>query len=404
VYIQRWHGGKCPGLEGSMNREQSRIGSPDGFHFPKIELGTKHQNVFDEEFGFYTEDYFREMLATERKRTERSQNPILLVMMNIERVLDLVPRRTIVKNLSSVLTGSAREIDIKGWHSHNRIIGIIYTEIHKSGRVPILKKVHDNLGIAFGKEIADIVEVTFAVFPVEPGEAESGGTLSVDTRFYPSPFNSSSDRRVAVVLKRAEDIVVSGLLILFFLPFFIVIAAAIKLTSKGPVFFTQKRIGLEGKPFPFIKFRSMRVNCDPSIHREYVKNLISGKHDGAASAAGGAVYKIKDDPRVTRVGKFIRKTSLDELPQFFNVLAGHMSLVGPRPPIPYEVESYNIWHLRRVLEIKPGITGYWQVAGRSTTTFDTMVRMDLQYIMRWTLWWDLILILKTPLAVFKGAY
>lgn len=107
---------------------------------------------------------------------------------------------------------------------------------------------------------------------------------------------------------------------------------------------------------------------------------------------------------MTRVGKILRKTSLDEIPQFFNVLLGHMSLVGPRPPIPYEIENYNIWHLRRVLEIKPGITGYWQVAGRSTTTFDTMVRMDLQYIMRWTLWWDLKLMVRTPFAVLKGAY
>ena len=387
-----------------MSNERTKLGNHNGFHFPKIDLGTRRENVFDEEFGFYTEDYFREMLATERKRTERSQKPILLVMLNIEKLLELVPRKLIVKNFSSVLSGSAREIDIKGWHSHNKSIGIIYTEIHNSGKIPILEKVHGNLEIAFGKERADYVEVTFAVFPLEAQTTRSGESLSVDTRFYPSPFNSSADRKVAVMLKRAEDIVVSGILILFFLPLFIAIAAAIQLTSKGPVFFTQKRIGLEGKPFPFIKFRSMRVNCDPSIHREYVKNLISGKHDGTASATGGAVYKIKDDPRVTPVGKFIRKTSLDELPQFFNVLMGHMSLVGPRPPIPYEVESYNIWHLRRVLEIKPGITGYWQVAGRSTTTFDTMVRMDLQYIMRWTLWWDLKLILSTPIAVFRGAY
>jgi lipopolysaccharide/colanic/teichoic acid biosynthesis glycosyltransferase len=386
-----------------MNNEQSKLSYHNGFHLPKFDHVIKHENVFDEEFGFYTEDHFREMLANERKRTERSQNPILLVMLNIEKLLDSLPRKNIVKHISSVLTDSAREIDIKGWYKYDKSIGIIYTEIHKSGKVPILEKVHVNLALALGRDNAEKVEVTFAVFPLDDAASESGTSLSVDTRFYPSPFTSSSDRKASVLLKRAEDIVVSSLLILFLLPLFITIAAFIKLTSKGPVFFLQRRIGLEGKPFLFIKFRSMFVNNDPSIHREYVKNLISGNQD-CTKTDNGAVYKIIDDPMVTRIGKFLRKTSLDEIPQFFNVLLGHMSLVGPRPPIPYEIENYNIWHLRRVLEIKPGITGYWQVAGRSTTTFDTMVRMDLQYIMRWTLWWDLKLMVRTPFAVLKGAY
>jgi lipopolysaccharide/colanic/teichoic acid biosynthesis glycosyltransferase len=394
---------KGAGPGGCMNNEQFKLGFHNGFHLPKIDMGIKHDIVFDEDFGFYTEDYFREMLANERKRTERSQNPILLVMLDIEKLLDSLPRKNIVKHISSVLTDSAREIDIKGWYKYDKSIGIIYTEIHKSGKVPILEKVHVNLALALGRDNAEKVEVTFAVFPLDDTAGESGTSLSVDTRFYPSPFTSSSSKRVSVLVKRAEDIILSGFFIVLFLPLFIAIAALIKLTSKGPVFFLQKRIGLEGKPFLFIKFRSMHTDNDPSIHKEFVKNLISGKQENTGSGNNG-VYKIKDDPRVTRIGKFIRKTSLDELPQLFNVLLGHMSLVGPRPPIPYEIENYNIWHLRRVLEIKPGITGYWQVTGRSATTFDTMVRMDLRYIMRWTLWWDFKLMLRTPLAVFKGAY
>jgi lipopolysaccharide/colanic/teichoic acid biosynthesis glycosyltransferase len=386
-----------------MNNEQSKSGLHNGFQLPKFDLGIKNNNVFDGDFGFYSEEYFREMLAKERKRTERSQKPILLVMLNIEKLSGLLPRKTIVKQISSVLTNSARDIDIKGWYAHEKSIGIIYTEIHTSGKIPILEKVHVNIGLVFGQEHAEKIEVTFAVFPLEIGSGGENAPTSFDTRFYPSPFNSSSDRTLPVVFKRAEDIIGSSLLILLFLPLFVTIALLIKLTSKGPVFFTQKRIGLQGRPFSFIKFRSMKVNNDPAIHMEYVKKLISG-NNAAAGAQNGAVYKIKDDPRVTRVGKFLRKTSLDELPQFFNVLLGHMSLVGPRPPIPYEIENYNIWHLRRVLEIKPGITGYWQVAGRSTTTFDTMVRMDLQIVMRWSIWWDIKLILKTPFAVFKGAY
>jgi lipopolysaccharide/colanic/teichoic acid biosynthesis glycosyltransferase len=391
------------GREARMSNEQLKLGNHNGFHLPKIDHAIKHDNVFDQEFGFYTEDHFLEMLANERKRTERSQNPILLVMLNIEKLQESLPRKNIVKHISSVLTDSAREIDIKGWYKYDKIIGIIYTEIHKSGKVPILEKVHVNLALALGRDNAEKVEVTFAVFPLDDAPSESGTSLSVDTRFYPSPFTSSSDRKMAVLMKRAEDIFVSSLFILLLLPLYITIAALIKLTSKGPVFFLQKRIGLKGKPFLFIKFRSMHVNNDPSIHREYVKNLIAGNQDSTVTG-NGAVYKITNDPRVTRIGKILRKTSLDEIPQFFNVLCGHMSLVGPRPPIPYEIENYNIWHLRRVLEIKPGITGYWQVAGRSTTTFDTMVRMDLQYIMRWTLWWDLKLMVRTPFAVLKGAY
>lgn len=401
--FQHMNIGKSPGVEGLMNNEQTKLGYHNLFHFPRVELGIKNNIVFDEEFGFYTEDYFREMLATERKRTERSQKPILLVMLNIEKILDKFPRKSVLSRVSNVLADSTREIDIKGWYEFNRSIGIIYTEIIRSGKDRILQKVHDNLCTAFGPDIAEKIEVTFAMFPLEEGTPNAGESISIDMRFYPSPFNSSSARPLPVLLKRAEDIIGSSLLILLFLPLFITIALLIKLTSKGPVFFTQKRLGVRGEPFSFIKFRSMNVNNDPSIHREFVKNLISGNHDGTV-AEGGAVYKIKDDPRVTPIGKFLRKTSLDELPQFFNVLLGHMSLVGPRPPIPYEIENYNIWHFRRVLEIKPGITGYWQVAGRSTTTFDTMVRMDLQYIMRWTLWWDIKLIFKTPLAVFKGAY
>ena len=146
----------------------------------------------------------------------------------------------------------------------------------------------------------------------------------------------------------------------------------------------------------------MHFRNDPKIHQDYVKQLISGKEENQRPDAGAGVYKIKDDPRVTPVGRFLRKTSLDELPQFFNVLIGEMSLVGPRPPIPYEVEAYDIWHRRRFLEVRPGITGLWQVEGRSTTKFDEMVRLDLRYAKIWSLWLDIKILLRTPGAVFKG--
>jgi lipopolysaccharide/colanic/teichoic acid biosynthesis glycosyltransferase len=386
-----------------MNNHLPNISFPKSFHVLKNDTEINVDHVFDKEFGFYSEEYFREMLTIERKRTERSQKPILLVMIGVENLLSSFPRKNVMKAVSLVLASSAREIDIKGWHEYNYNIGIIYTEICQDGKNAILQKIRMNLELTLGTEAARSVEVTCALFP-ENGAGNGAGAVPVpDLRFYPSPYTSSPEKRVSLFFKRAEDILGSTLFIILFLPLFVLISVLIKLSSKGPVFFTQTRIGRGGRPFKFIKFRSMRAGNDCSIHQDYIKKLILGEQ-GGGSAKSNEIYKIKNDPRVTSIGKFIRKTSLDEIPQFFNVLIGDMSLVGPRPPIPYEMESYRIWHLRRVLEIKPGITGFWQVAGRSTTTFDTMVRMDLQYITRWSLWWDIILMLRTPLAVFKGAY
>jgi lipopolysaccharide/colanic/teichoic acid biosynthesis glycosyltransferase len=149
----------------------------------------------------------------------------------------------------------------------------------------------------------------------------------------------------------------------------------------------------------------MYVSNNNDCHKEFVKDFIKNS-DKDKKKGSNHVYKIKNDPRITPIGKFLRKTSLDELPQFINVLLGNMSLVGPRPCLPYEFENYGLWHKRRILETKPGITCIWQVEGRSTTTFETMVRMDIQYIIKWSLFLDVKLLAKTPFSVFvtKGAY
>jgi exopolysaccharide biosynthesis polyprenyl glycosylphosphotransferase len=212
-------------------------------------------------------------------------------------------------------------------------------------------------------------------------------------------------KRVQLLLKRVLDIAASSAGIVVLSPLLLSVALLIKMTSHGPVLFKQERIGLGGKKFRLYKFRSMFVHNDPAIHQEFVKKLIAGQAP-VAGAGEHASYKIQNDPRVTSIGRFIRKTSIDELPQLFNVLVGNMSLVGPRPPIGYEVEVYEVWHRPRVVEIRPGITGLWQVMGRSKTTFDGMVRMDLEYIHNWSLWLDVKLLLKTPAAVVagKGAY
>jgi lipopolysaccharide/colanic/teichoic acid biosynthesis glycosyltransferase len=193
--------------------------------------------------------------------------------------------------------------------------------------------------------------------------------------------------------------VVGGLLALtLFAPLMLAIAVVVKATSKGPILFCQRRVGLYGRPFTFLKFRSMYRETNHAVHEDYVKEFISGV------TASSGVYKITEDTRVTWIGRILRRTSMDELPQLFNVVQGTMSLVGPRPPISYEVERYKIWHRQRFLTVKPGITGLWQVKGRSRVTFDEMVRMDLQYASSWSPWMDIVILLQTPRALFMGAY
>jgi len=167
--------------------------------------------------------------------------------------------------------------------------------------------------------------------------------------------------------------------------------------------FRQKRIGEHGTPFTFLKFRSMFINNDSSEHKEYVRQLIAGQAEKKpANGNGTGVFKLTNDRRITPVGRILRRASLDELPQLINVLHGEMSLVGPRPPVPYEVEAYATWHRRRLLEAKPGITGLWQVYGRSRVEFDDMVRLDLRYARDCSPLLDLKILLQTPRAVMGG--
>jgi len=204
------------------------------------------------------------------------------------------------------------------------------------------------------------------------------------------------------VSKRFLDITGSLMALTLLSPLFLVISVAIKSTSEGPVFFRQRRVGYRGQPFVFLKFRSMKVGNDATLHKEYVERLLSGQGERyPASGNGPGVFKLTSDPRITKVGAFLRKTSLDELPQFINVLKGDMSLVGPRPPIPYEVEAYEDWHKLR-LSCKPGITGLWQVSCRGRVTFDEMVSLDLSYIRQASIFLDLKTLLRTARAVVLG--
>ncbi len=206
-------------------------------------------------------------------------------------------------------------------------------------------------------------------------------------------------------LKRAFDLVTSATLTVVASPLLVMAAVAIRLSSKGPIIYRQRRIGMNGKPFTLYKFRTMVAGVETESHQRYATQWIVGRTgDEGAGINGAKVHKLQDDGRVTPVGRVLRATSIDELPQLWNVLKGDMSLVGPRPPIPYEVAKYTDWHRRR-LSVPPGVTGPWQVGGRNSLSFDDMVRLDLEYIERWSLGADVKILVRTvpALLVHRGS-
>jgi exopolysaccharide biosynthesis polyprenyl glycosylphosphotransferase len=226
-------------------------------------------------------------------------------------------------------------------------------------------------------------------------EIDQVGSLPMVTLFR-SPLSSA-----ARLAKRISDLIITSLALTVLAPVWLLIALLIKLDSRGPVFYKQERVGMDGRVFLFYKFRTMHAGTDDARHREYQRRYISGQPDSNLGDDEKPAYKLRGDERVTRLGRVLRKLSLDELPQLFNVLRGDMSVVGPRPPIPYEVESYELWHRKR-LDMKPGITGLWQVSGRNRLPFDEMVRMDLYYIENWSLLLDMKIILQTLPVMLRG--
>lgn len=356
---------------------------------------------------FLPEDRFKKALHLERRRAERSRKLFLLVLFADSQSLGHGHHTRFargIQNVFSALAASIRETDLWGWYEENVTAGIIFTEFNGTDKPAILATVSEKLDQALRdilpSESLKQLRLSFHFFP--ENWTDNGQPQSTHELFYDSSSFENSGR-VSRVIKRFIDISGSLFALACLSPLVAAIAVAIKMDSKGPVLFKQERIGRLGARFFCLKFRSMTFECNPDIHKDYVKRFIAGEAGMERSDANGKmVFKLARDARVTRVGSFLRKTSLDELPQLFNVLAGQMSLVGPRPPLPYELESYHVWHMRRIFEAKPGITGLWQVMGRSRTTFDEMVRMDLRYAKTWSLWLDVKILVRTPGAVFSG--
>jgi lipopolysaccharide/colanic/teichoic acid biosynthesis glycosyltransferase len=348
---------------------------------------------------------FRRMIAVERKRTERSRKPFLLMLLEAGSPQGLEKNNKALNTIVPALLSATRETDLIGWYKERVTVGTIFTGllVDEKGSIlsTILARVSTTLRDKLTFEQFNQVTISFHLFP-DDWDNDGSGRPS-NPALYPDLSSRDSGRRALLGIKRVMDIVGSTLALIICSPLFVLAALAIKVTSKGPVLFRQQRVGQHGRRFTFLKFRSMRIGNDSSVHREYVTKLIAGQADREVAAGdGAAVYKLTNDSRITRVGKVLRRTSLDELPQLLNVLNGEMSLVGPRPAIPYELAAYETWHRRRVLEVKPGITGSWQVNGRSRVKFDEMVRLDLQYARYWSPWTDISILLRTPRAVFKG--
>jgi lipopolysaccharide/colanic/teichoic acid biosynthesis glycosyltransferase len=351
---------------------------------------------------------FQRMISLERKRTERSRKPFVLMLLDMGNCLPSDKNGKVLGKVLSALSLATRETDVTGWYENNSVVGVMFTEISTDDRGSILStvmaRVSETLRSNLSLEQYSQISISFHLFP-DDWDHEVPQRPS-NPRFYPDLSRRDESRKISRVLKRVMDIVGSFLMLICLSPLFLAIAVVIKMTSEGPVLFRQRRVGQHGSTFVFFKFRSMYVGNDASVHQEYVTKLIAGQAERKPSNGNGdGVYKLTDDSRITKIGAFLRRTSLDEIHQFFNVLKGEMSLVGPRPAIAYEVEAYDIWHRRRVLEAKPGITGLWQVNGRSRVNFDDMVRLDLRYAKTWSPWMDVKILLRTPGAMFgEGAY
>jgi lipopolysaccharide/colanic/teichoic acid biosynthesis glycosyltransferase len=351
-----------------------------GWHAPAADNDALPDNLL-------TRAEFLRIVQREKRRTDRSHSALSLVLLEV----DPAQAGSGSAALSS-LQAMVRETDYTATIDDGSV-AVLLPDTGEAGLDSFLAKV----AVERLPHVLSVVGATYPDASFERLVAERMGTPRSRHALDHEPAGITA--QPGYPSKRALDVVGSLAALVLLSPLFLVVALLIKLTSPGPVIFRQQRIGQGGVPFTFYKFRSMRVDNDDRVHREFVASLIDGKPTSGEVAGDKGQFKMKADPRVTPIGRFIRKTSIDEIPQFWNVLKGDMSLVGPRPPVPYEADRYKAWHRRRIFDLKPGLTGIWQVEGRSRVSFDDMVRMDLRYLRQNSLVFDLKILLKTVSVV-----
>jgi len=327
---------------------------------------------------------FRRALEREKRRAERSQRALSLAVLR-------VPSEDDAGVLVAELLDIKRETDLLGWLDA-ATVAVLCVDTNAEGREGFLRKVSK-------LTVARDVATDAATFPEALFE-RLARDCAADVDAQAERLIAGEAESASYAGKRTFDCLFAALALLVLAPLLLLVGLAIALDSPGPVIYRQKRLGRRGVPFTFYKFRSMWIDVDDRIHRDFVVGLIrEGDAQPAPPGSRANPYKLSGDARITRIGRFIRKTSIDELPQLFNVLRGDMSLVGPRPPLPYEAANYEPWHLRRILGVQPGLTGLWQVEGRSRVSFNEMVRMDLRYLHKCSFGLDLRILLRTVRVV-----
>lgn len=341
-----------------------------------------------------------------------------------QRDINLIPTLIVGQNSDAKQTISTlKERPDLGY----RVVGIVTPDKRRhaaKSETPIIGHLDDLSDVIRDYSIQEVIitDTNLASEKLFDAMMKIGRERRVEFRLAPSLFNflpqKTSVEQIGILpmvrlfreplsdaerfLKRLSDIVISLIVGILSFPFWVVIAVLIKRDSKGSILFKQERVGMDGRIFLCYKFRTMFADADENLHKVAYKKNIKGTDGANAGDEEKPIYgKVKNDPRITKIGRFLRRTSLDELPQFLNVLLGDMSVVGARPPIPYEVEAYEIYHRRR-LDMKPGITGLWQVSGRNRLSFEEMVQIDTYYIENWSLWLDLKIILLTLPAMLRG--
>jgi len=404
----------------------------------KVKNKKNRESIFDSKTNLHDVTYFHQRLYLERRRAERSKYTFSLIVIDIE-PFQILSGDEFHPQKSQIFKGilaNIRETDVISFYEPNKI-AILLPDTPKEGAKTVVDRLETHLRKSFSEKSPRIKAWTYAddaddkEFSLKPSSIRNkkanftnfiqqskpchfhilptwdkvnfdGGALSIyDLSFFDLSVLNYSFQRIA---KRLMDIVSAIFCLILFAPLMFIIAIGIKLTSRGPILFKQKRIGFMGKPFRMLKFRSMKWNSSDKIHKDYIENLLNNPAGSQKDYVSD--YKAQVDQRTTLMGRFLRKTSLDELPQLFNILWGDMSLVGPRPHPIYEVEKYRNWYYRR-LTMKPGMTGLSKIHIRCTPeNYDEAMRFDLRYVKCWSLWLDIKIILKTiPLLVRKiGAY
>jgi lipopolysaccharide/colanic/teichoic acid biosynthesis glycosyltransferase len=377
--------------------------------------GTKSLEEFASRLGFWDTASFQRLLDHERRRSRRNNQPLSAVGLRYRAspgASSDEPDLLVWRRMLEGIAHHARDTDLK--HFDGDEITVLLPETSAARASAAAARLASLIGrrleglLPAGQVEHGLIIRHWVVTedrPASAGDSEppapAGGEERTDVggaRVDDRAGSGMPTRRSRLLqratVKRTIDIVGASMGILLVLPLMAVIGVAIRLTSPGPALFRQPRLGHRGRRFLMLKFRTMRANGDDQIHREYLRRLIENGEGVNRGTADQPVFKLTNDPRLIPLGCFLRRWSLDELPQLWNVIAGDMSLVGPRPSVYYEVEHYKPWHFQR-FEAMPGLTGLWQVDGRARTTFDDMVRMDVRYIRSWSLFLDLTLMART---------